>query len=216
MLLFQLLYITLHLSNKKDPFSLRGLWYSLTCFTTDTLDLLLLSLLRVGSLSGLSYYGSVIAAAEAVEKEKGKGSKLQSKLLSNAITSKVLHFNADAYTSNGNKSSLPNGNGKLENGSLKEPLLSRKDSVAVKAPTTFYQEWFAGSSRKDAVLLVVFLLCTGFQVHLCSHCYLSVSPSCFVPHLWWHTEMTTALLLRLAGRNLSVTRLLSMCGVMIW
>jgi hypothetical protein len=171
LLLFQLLYITVHLSNKKDPFWLRGLWYSLTCFTTDTLDLLLLSLLRVGSLSGLSYYGSVVASAEAVEKEKGKGSKLQSKLLSNAITSKVLHSNADAYTSNGNKSSLPNGNGKLENGSLKEPLLSRKDSVAVKAPTTFYQEWFAGSSRKDAVLLIVFLLCTGFQVHLCSHCY---------------------------------------------
>ncbi|CAK9235108.1 unnamed protein product [Sphagnum troendelagicum] len=165
-----LLYITVHLSNKKDPFSLRGLWYSLTCFTTDTLDLVLLSLLRVGSLSGLSYYGSVLASAEAVEKEKGKGSKLQSKLLSNAITSKVLHSNADANTSNGYKSSFPNGNGKLENGSLKEPLLSRKDSVAVKAPTTFYQEWFAGSSRKDAVLLVVFLLCTGFQAYVGAKC----------------------------------------------
>ncbi|CAM6042906.1 unnamed protein product [Sphagnum compactum] len=165
-----LLYSTVHFWSDKNDFSLSGLWHSLTCFTTDTLDLVLLSLLRLGSLSGLSYYGSVLACVEAVDKEKkvkGSSKPQHSQQPTNRNNTSKVYSRAAGANINGE--SHPNGK-LLENGSLKEPLLSKKDSVAVKAPASFYQEWFAGSSRKDAVFLVVFLLCTGFQAYVGAKC----------------------------------------------
>jgi len=174
----QLLYSTVHFWSDKNDFSLSGLWHSLTCFTTDTLDLVLLSLLRLGSLSGLSYYGSVLACVEAVDKEKkGKGSSKPQHSQQPTIRNNNSKVYSRAAGANINGESHPNGK-LLENGSLKEPLLSKKDSGAVKAPASFYQEWFAGSSRKDAVLLVVFLLCTGFQVPSLFHPFLTDCSMC--------------------------------------
>ena len=143
----QLLFTTVHLWSAKFDYSLKGLWSSLTNFTRDTSDLIVLSFLRVLSLSALAYWGSRLSWLEAEAKEKAK---LKPKVR------KEEHCNGN----------LPQ-NGKFRNGEtngeLRQPLLGKKETKTTKLPTA-YEEWFSGSSKKDVVLFVVFLICTAFQV----------------------------------------------------
>jgi len=148
-----LLFTTVHLWSAKFDFSLKGLWSSLTNFTRDTSDLIVLSFLRVLSLSALAYWGSRLSWFEAEAKEKAK---LKPKVR------KEEHCNGH----------LPQ-NGKFRNGEtngeLRQPLLGKKETKTTKLPTA-YEEWFSGSSKKDVVLFVVFLICTAFQAYVGAKC----------------------------------------------
>lgn len=161
----------MHLWNEKSNFSL---WSSLKDFYKDTLDLIALSFIRIVCLSGLAYVGSSLSWKEAIAKEEAK---LKPK------PKKEDHLNGKA---------APQANGKLRNGEangewpqhvnskvrngeangdIREPLLIKKDVKNEKSVTT-YEEWFSGSSKKDVVLFVTFLLCTAFQVSY--HCNLNL------------------------------------------
>ncbi len=150
----QLLFTTVHLWSADNDFTLRGFWILLSHFSTDTLDLVLLSILRFASLSGLAYIGSSLAWSEGVTKER-----VQEKVRAGKVQP-----NTDVYT-NGkpqtNGGTVGNSNPSV---GVREPLLPKKDLKTAKHPTTIYEEWFSGSSKKDVLLFVVFLLCTVFQV----------------------------------------------------
>jgi len=47
--------------------------------------------------------------------------------------------------------------------------LGKKETKTTKLPTA-YEEWFSGSSKKDVVLFVVFLICTAFQAYVGAKC----------------------------------------------
>lgn len=138
----------MHIWRPSNDFSLRGIWNSLTNFTTDISDLVSLSLLRFGSLSGLAYLGSKLSWKEAEAKERAK------------IKPKPESCNGKAQPTRRIRNGEHNGQ---HNGDIREPLLLNEDDKNEK-PTTVYEEWFSGSSKKDVVLFVVFLLCTAFQV----------------------------------------------------
>ncbi|CAK9204177.1 unnamed protein product [Sphagnum jensenii] len=160
LLFASLLFTTVHLWSADNDFTLRGFWILLSHFSTDTLDLVLLSILRLASLSGLAYIGSSLAWSEAVTKER-----VQEK----ARAGKVQP-NTDVYT-NGkpqtNGGTVGNSNPSV---GVREPLLPKKDLKTAKHPTTIYEEWFSGSSKKDVLLFVVFLLCTVFQAYVGAKC----------------------------------------------
>lgn len=154
--------------------SFLGFWDSLFHFTTDTSDLLVFSVLRILGLSGLVYYGSVLAAREAEisekKKESNNGPVLNANFVGRSQGASVADVNGDVR--------VPTT---LVNGGLRDPLLVKKDSAVSNnfrppsgAPSTpgnkGFEEWFSGSSKKDIVLFFVFLLCTGFQAFVGAKC----------------------------------------------
>ncbi len=77
------------------------------------------------------------------------------------------HVNSKVRNGEANGEWLSHVNGKVRNGEangdIREPLLVKRDPKTEK-PVAAYEEWFSGSSKKDVVLFVSFLLCTAFQV----------------------------------------------------
>ncbi|BFI16174.1 protein MpABC65 [Marchantia polymorpha subsp. ruderalis] len=156
------LYTSVHLWNLHGQ-SARGFLDSLLDFTTDSSDLLVFSILRILCLVGLAYYGSALAWQEAERTERAKELKAQ------GPGSSSLNGHQNGNKSSPRSSSI---NGE-QNGGLKEPLLIRKDNAVSNGkppPAKGFEEWFSGSSKKDIVLFVVFLLCTGFQAYVGAKC----------------------------------------------
>ncbi|CAM6128591.1 unnamed protein product [Calypogeia fissa] len=155
------LFVSVFLWNSRFR-SLSGFWESLFRFTTDASDLLVFSIFRILGLSGLVYYGAVLAAREAEISEKKKEGKDKGPAFTPSLVG---------------RSALTSDNKPHVNGGLREPLLIRKETAVsdnLKAPGTpgpgGFEEWFSGSSKKDLVLFFVFLLCTGFQAFVGAKC----------------------------------------------
>ena len=165
-----MLFTTVHIWSKKSNFSL---WSSLKDFYKDTSDLIVLSFIRVVCLSGLAYVGSSLAWKESIASEEAK---LKPKLKKEEhLNGKVVpQVNGKVRNGETNGELPPHVNGKVRNGEangdIREPLLVKKDAKNEKQVTA-YEEWFSGSSKKDVVLFVTFLICTGFQVTY--HCSLN-------------------------------------------
>lgn len=145
------LFSIVHLWREKSEFTI---WDSLRDFYSDTSDLIALSFIRILCLSGLAYVGSLLAWREAVSKEEAK---LKPK-------SKKDDHSKGFFQANGK---VRNGEA---NGSIKEPLLVKTEVKTEVKPLTAYEEWFSGSSKKDAVLFVTFLICTAFQAYVGAKC----------------------------------------------
>ncbi|KAL2630546.1 hypothetical protein R1flu_015232 [Riccia fluitans] len=119
-------------------------------FTHDSSDLLLFSILRMLTLSGLAYYGATLAWTEAEKTERAKDAKSHAHA--------PLNGHANGY----NRRS-PQINGESNHG-LADPLLDKREA-------TKHSKGFGESlSKKDIVLFVVFLLCTCFQAFVGAKC----------------------------------------------
>ncbi|KAL3686419.1 hypothetical protein R1sor_008993 [Riccia sorocarpa] len=145
------LYATVHRWNLPHP-GRTSFFDSLFDFTHDSSDLLLFSILRMLALSGLAYYGAVLAWKEAEKTERAKEARLQA----------PTHLNVHA---DGNRGSL-RINGELNDG-LREPLLNTREATKTSKG---FEDWFSGSSMKDIILFLVFLLCTCFQAFVGAKC----------------------------------------------
>ncbi|KAL2623801.1 hypothetical protein R1flu_008046 [Riccia fluitans] len=145
------LYNTVHQWNPLHA-DRKGFFDSLFHFTHDSSDLLLFSILRMLSLSGLAYYGATLTWKEAEKTERAKDAK-------SLVPS---HLKCPGNR----KNESPQINGESKDG-LAEPLLDRREGTKLSKG---FEEWFSGSSKKDIVLFMVFLLCTCFQAFVGAKC----------------------------------------------